>query len=121
LWIQCRITSLIRGTGKDGEKKEEASSSSASAGASASATQGATQEPISSSSTSLPGAAVSSSGSEKEGANKPDKDLLSTDPAYAGHVILHYPSGGKLLCAMTHWVELQKLDVNEERLLQVRE
>jgi len=36
----------------------------------------------------------------------------------AGHVLLEYKSGGKLLTSATHWIELQKLDVSEAALLQ---
>lgn len=35
----------------------------------------------------------------------------------AGHVMLTYPSGGKLLTSAGHWVELQRLDTNMESLL----
>ena len=38
-----------------------------------------------------------------------------------GHVLLSYPSGGKLLTSAGHWVELVKLDVSEESLLRVAE
>jgi len=37
---------------------------------------------------------------------------------WAGHVLLTYPSGGKLLASAGHWVELSKLDVTEAALLQ---
>merc|ERR1719215_2580797 len=37
----------------------------------------------------------------------------------AGHVLLTYPSGGKLLVSAGHWVELSHIGVSEERLLQV--
>merc|ERR1712008_503903 len=36
----------------------------------------------------------------------------------AGHCLLTYPSGGRLLTSMTHWVELVKLDVSQERILE---
>jgi len=36
----------------------------------------------------------------------------------AGHVLLTYPSGGQLLVSAGHWVELSRLDVTEENLLQ---
>jgi len=39
----------------------------------------------------------------------------------AGHVILHYATGGKLLVSAGHWIELQKLDVSAESLLKVAE
>lgn len=39
----------------------------------------------------------------------------------AGHVVLRYPSGGRLLASCPHWVELSRLDVNAEQLLQVAE
>ncbi len=28
----------------------------------------------------------------------------------AGHILLTYPSGGKILTSMTHWAELVKVD-----------
>jgi hypothetical protein len=37
---------------------------------------------------------------------------------FAGHVLLSYPSGGQLLASAGHWVELSRLDVTEENLLQ---
>merc|ERR1719321_425305 len=37
---------------------------------------------------------------------------------WAGHVLLKYPSGGKLLASAGHWVELSLLDVTEASLLQ---
>lgn len=36
----------------------------------------------------------------------------------AGHVLLTYPSGGRLLASAGHWVELSRLDVTEASLLQ---
>jgi hypothetical protein len=36
----------------------------------------------------------------------------------AGHVLLTYPSGGRLLASAGHWMELSRLDVTEESLLQ---
>merc|ERR1712138_173564 len=36
----------------------------------------------------------------------------------AGHVLLTYPTGGRLLASAGHWVELSRLDVTEEQLLQ---
>jgi hypothetical protein len=37
----------------------------------------------------------------------------------AGHVLLTYPSGGKLLASAGHWVELSRLDVSEAKLFEV--
>lgn len=37
----------------------------------------------------------------------------------AGHALLTYPSGGRLLASAGHWVELSRLDVTEANLLQV--
>lgn len=37
----------------------------------------------------------------------------------AGHVLLKYPSGGKLLTSAGHWIELTRLDVTMESLLRV--
>jgi len=39
----------------------------------------------------------------------------------AGHVVLRFPSGGRLLASCPHWIELSKLDVNAEQLLAVAE
>lgn len=36
---------------------------------------------------------------------------------WAGHVLLSYPSGGRLIASAGHWVELTRLDVNEADLL----
>eukprot|EP00930_Biecheleria_cincta_P080965 TRINITY_DN694_c0_g1_i2.p1 TRINITY_DN694_c0_g1~~TRINITY_DN694_c0_g1_i2.p1 ORF type:complete len:624 (-),score=91.78 TRINITY_DN694_c0_g1_i2:199-2070(-) len=36
---------------------------------------------------------------------------------WAGHVLLSYPSGGRLIASAGHWVELTHLDVNEADLL----
>jgi len=36
----------------------------------------------------------------------------------AGHVLLKYPSGGRLLASAGHWMELSKLDVSEKNLMQ---
>lgn len=38
-----------------------------------------------------------------------------------GHCILRYPSGGRLLVSSPHWIELSKLDVTSERLIEVAE
>jgi hypothetical protein len=37
---------------------------------------------------------------------------------FAGHALLTYPSGGRLLASAGHWVELSRLDVNEANFLQ---
>jgi len=36
----------------------------------------------------------------------------------AGHVLLRYPTGGCILASAGHWMELVKLDVSEDRLLE---
>lgn len=36
---------------------------------------------------------------------------------WAGHVLLAYPSGGRLIASAGHWVELTRLNVNEADLL----
>jgi hypothetical protein len=36
-----------------------------------------------------------------------------------GHAMLHYPSGGILLCSSGHWIELQRIDVSQEAFLSV--
>lgn len=37
----------------------------------------------------------------------------------AGHVLLKYPSGGALLASSGHWIELARINVSEDQLLQV--
>ena len=39
----------------------------------------------------------------------------------AGHVVLRYASGGRLLASCPHWIELSRLDVDAEQLIQVAE
>lgn len=39
----------------------------------------------------------------------------------AGHVLLTYPNGGKLLSSMTHWSELVKVDTSEQKLYEMAE
>ena len=47
--------------------------------------------------------------------------MVGEHKGLAGHVVLRYPSGGRLLASCPHWIELSKLDVNAEQLLQVAE
>jgi len=37
----------------------------------------------------------------------------------AGHILLTYPNGGKLLTSMGHWVELVKVDTSEQKLFEM--
>ena len=37
----------------------------------------------------------------------------------AGHVLLTYKSGGRLLTSMGHWVELMKIDTSEKKLFEL--
>ena len=37
----------------------------------------------------------------------------------AGHVLLSYPSGGKILTSMVHWIELLKVDTSEKTFFEV--
>merc|ERR1712216_171837 len=37
---------------------------------------------------------------------------------WAGHVLLTYPSGGRILASAGHWVELSRIDVSETDLHQ---
>lgn len=39
----------------------------------------------------------------------------------AGHVVLTYPSGGRILTSMGHWVELMKVDTSAQKLFDVAE
>ena len=51
-----------------------------------------------------------------------NKSYLSTIGRYcglAGHCVLRFPSGGRLLASCPHWIELSKLDVSIEALLEV--
>ena len=51
-----------------------------------------------------------------------EKSLLSSIGKYSGlvgHCIIHYPSGGRLLLACPHWVELSQIDVEFEQLNKV--
>lgn len=43
---------------------------------------------------------------------------LGSHQGLAGHVLLTYPSGGRLLASAGHWIELSRLNVNEADLLQ---
>lgn len=37
----------------------------------------------------------------------------------AGHILLTYPNGGKLLTSMGHWIELVKVDTSEQKLFEM--
>ncbi|KRX04803.1 hypothetical protein PPERSA_06437 [Pseudocohnilembus persalinus] len=39
----------------------------------------------------------------------------------AGHVLLTYPSKGKILTSMGHWIELMKLETSEQKLFDIAE
>ena len=39
---------------------------------------------------------------------------IGTYKGSAGHTMLVYPSGGKILTSMGHWIELMKLDTTKE-------
>ena len=39
----------------------------------------------------------------------------------AGHVLLTYPSGGKILTSMGHWMDLMKVEVSPEKIFQKAE
>lgn len=45
--------------------------------------------------------------------------LIETKAGFgtAGHVLLSYPTGGRLLTSMTHWAELVKVDTTEQNLI----
>jgi hypothetical protein len=40
---------------------------------------------------------------------------------FAGHVLLTYPKGGKLLVSCGHWIELSRVGVSEQKLYEVAE
>ena len=48
-------------------------------------------------------------------------ELIGDNKGAAGHVMLHYATGGKLLVSAGHWIELARLDVSAESLLRVAE
>lgn len=50
-------------------------------------------------------------------ASEEQKIVTKVGSGTAGHILLSYPSGGKLLTSMTHWSELVKIDVTEENLM----
>jgi hypothetical protein len=37
---------------------------------------------------------------------------IDRDQGSAGHVLLTYPTGGKILTSMGHWIELMKIDTS---------
>lgn len=47
--------------------------------------------------------------------------VIGSHRGAAGHVRLRFPNGGSMLLSCGHWVELVKLDVTAERLVQVAE
>lgn len=47
--------------------------------------------------------------------------VIGSHRGAAGHVRLRFPNGGSVLLSCGHWVELVKLDVTAERLVQVAE
>ena len=56
-----------------------------------------------------------------EAGEKQNLCTVGDDHGIAGHVVLRYASGGRLLASCPHWIELSKLDVNAEQLLAVAE
>lgn len=67
---------------------------------------------------------VTALGGKEPSAFTRDEDELCSvgeHKGLAGHVVMRYPSGGRLLASCPHWIELSKLDVNAEQLLQVAE
>jgi hypothetical protein len=38
--------------------------------------------------------------------------MIGKDIGAAGHCLLTYPSGGKILTSMTHWIDLMDLDTS---------
>ena len=39
----------------------------------------------------------------------------------AGHVLLNYKSGGRILTSMGHWIELMKIDTSDKKLFEIAE
>lgn len=56
-----------------------------------------------------------------QGKRKQNLCTVGDHHGIAGHVVLRYASGGRLLASCPHWIELSKLDVNAENLLAVAE
>ena len=48
----------------------------------------------------------------KDNVSKNLKCVISETEGTAGHVLLSYKSGGKILTSMGHWVELMRIDTS---------
>ena len=44
---------------------------------------------------------------------------INKNEGVCGHVLIKYPTGGKLLTSCGHWIELVKLHVSEDTLFKV--
>ena len=56
-------------------------------------------------------------GAEQE--SSPDAIVVGEKKGLAGHVMLEYENGGKILTSCGHWVELVKLDVTYEKVFKL--
>ena len=65
--------------------------------------------------------AVRLGGKDAAGFGKPLCTTKSGLAGLAGHVIVRYPSGGRLLVGCPHWIELSNINVAEDQLLDVAE
>ena len=46
---------------------------------------------------------------------------IDRDQGSAGHVLLTYPTGGKILTSMGHWIELMKIDTSQKTFFEIAE
>ena len=46
---------------------------------------------------------------------------IGSNVGLAGHVLLSYPKGGKILTSMGHWIELMKIDSSSQKLFETAE
>ena len=44
---------------------------------------------------------------------------IGTAKRAAGHCLLTYPKGGKILTSMTHWISLMDIDTSEKKIIEV--
>jgi len=65
--------------------------------------------------------AVRLGGKDAGSFGKPMCNTKSGLSGLAGHVIIRYPSGGRLLVGCPHWIELSNINVAEDQLLEVAE
>ena len=57
----------------------------------------------------------------KDNVSKNLKCVIGETEGTAGHVLLSYKSGGKILTSMGHWVELMRIDTSQKKLFDLAE